>query len=101
MLQYGLHVPLCKFWLRIYDFATRCNPKYFQCLLDEDMIRRVPWHCMQHVWHALTIFHILSLRATSEVKAIVLGVHPVILSKRALEHYCVAVSLRWVKGIYI
>ena len=55
---------------RILDFVPlHGNARGFQCMLDEDMVRRV--------------------------KAICSALHPATFSLRALEHYCMAVCLRW------
>ena len=65
----GLHSEL-----RVYDsIPSYGNPRYFQTLLDEDMMRRM--------------------------KEILSGVHTAVYSLRGLEHYCVSVCLRLVKGI--
>ena len=60
--------------LRVYDsIPSYGNPRFFQTLLDEDMMRRM--------------------------KEILSGVHTAVYSLRGLEHYCVSVCLRLVKGI--
>lgn len=90
------------FWPRIYDYVPRVgNPKYYQCLLDEDFIRRVSWHLLvsQKTLEMVSTFLLGKLAATFKVKAIVLRLHPLLFSKRALQHYAVAVCLRWAKGI--
>ena len=72
-----LQEPCCKLallWLklRILDYLpVHGNPRYYQCLLDEDMVRRI--------------------------KAICTKLHTVTFSLRSLQHYCVMVSLRWAK----
>ena len=55
------------------DVAPLINPRFVQCIMDEDLMRRV--------------------------KAITLGVHANVYAKRALEHYSVALALRWTRGI--
>ena len=72
-----LQEPCCKLallWLKlgILDYLpVHGNPRYYQCLLDEDMVRRI--------------------------KAICTKLHTVTFSLRSLQHYCVMVSLRWAK----
>ena len=57
----------------IFDFLPkRGNPRYYGCMLDEDMIRRV--------------------------KSILTGVHPCVFSLRALDRYNICVCLRWLVG---
>jgi hypothetical protein len=100
----------------------RGNPRFFQCMLDEDMIRRAHW--------ILTLLKVLNMfvfrspnlvsknnqkttrtlknnilyptwcfklgfKQQPQVKAICKGLHPRVFSQRALEHYCIAVTLRW------
>ena len=60
--------------LRVLDcIPVYGNPKYYQTLLDEDLIRRM--------------------------KEILAGVHTSVYSLRGLQHYCVSLCLRLVKGI--
>lgn len=49
------------------------NPRYLQCMLDEDFVRRC--------------------------KQILTGVHSNLYSLRGLQHYCLAVSLRWTRNL--
>ncbi|CAJ1457081.1 unnamed protein product, partial [Effrenium voratum] len=57
----------------VLDFAPLRNPRYVQCMLDEDMMRFT--------------------------KRIVVRTHPHVFGTRTLMLYLVAVSLRWVKGV--
>ena len=59
--------------------------RHYQNYQDEDLIRRDPWH--------ITIKLI-----AFQVKAVVGGLHVRVFSLRALEHYCIAMCLRWTKG---
>lgn len=52
--------------------APYVNPRYVQCLQDEDLMRRV--------------------------KSIAFALHPKVYSLCALEHYSVALALRWTRG---
>lgn len=88
--------------LRILDFVpSKGNPRFYQCLLDEDMIRRalwlhvcLPWcmHVWRFIWPALIFI---------KVKAIVQYIHPNVFASRALQHYCVAICMRWVRGVHM
>ena len=86
--------------LRIFDFVPlKGNPRYYQCLLDEDMIRRELW---LHAWFAaLHLVFFLDKICLPKVKAIVQYIHPNVFASRALQHYCVAICMRWVRGVHV
>lgn len=93
-------------WLRCIDYVPqRGNPRFFQCLLDEDMIRRAS--CLSYCQFSFAGFFqkklkcdILELITCNnlwpfKVKGICKGLHPKVFAERALQHYCMSVTLRW------
>ena len=88
--------------VRILDFVPlRGNARFYQCMLDEDMIRRdSQFEFDSHFFDVQknTTLHPKKNWTTlqeSKVKAILTGVHPLVFSERGLQHYCAFICLRW------